>query len=209
MLIADDHLPFRQGLRALLESAAEIEVVDEAGDGEEAVRLAAVHQPDVVMMDLNMPVMSGIEATRRILDASPHISVLVLSMAENDDAVFAAVQAGARGYLLKGALRGEILRAISAVMSGEAIFGPAVAKRLAHYFSRDARPEERSAFPELTARELEVLGLIADYRTNPEIALQLQLSQKTVANHVSNILTKLRVASRAEMIIRARQARPR
>jgi DNA-binding NarL/FixJ family response regulator len=206
VLIADDHPHFRDGLRALLLSAPDVEVVGEAKDGEEAVRLAARLQPDVILMDLNMPGTGGIEATRRILHTSPHISILVISMYEDDDSVFAALKAGARGYLLKGALKAEILRAIRCVMSGEAIFGAAIARRLMQYFSapRPDAPEE--TFPELTDREREVLTLIARHETNPEIAKKLHLSHKTVRNHVSNIFTKLQVADRAQAIIRAREA---
>jgi DNA-binding NarL/FixJ family response regulator len=206
VLIADDHLHFRDGLRALLLSAPDAEVVGEAGDGEEAVRLAARLQPDVILMDLNMPGTGGIEATRRILHTSPHISVLVISMYEDDDSVFAALKAGARGYLLKGALKAEILRAIRAVTSGEAIFGPAIARRLMKYFSAPRPDAPKEAFPELTDREREILELIARHQTNPEIARLLHLSQKTVRNHVSNIFTKLQVADRAQAILRAREA---
>ena len=207
VLTADDNASFREGLSALLLSAPDLEVVGEAGDGGEAVRLAAELQPDVVLMDLDMPGTSGIEATRRILDTSPHIAVLVVSMFEDDDSVFAALQAGARGYLLKGATKAEILRAIRAVVSGEAIFGPTIAKRLIGYFAAprptSAPPE---AFPELTEREREILALVAKHETNPEIARRLRLSPKTVRNHVSNIFAKLRVADRAAAIIRAREA---
>jgi DNA-binding NarL/FixJ family response regulator len=205
-LIADDHPHFRDGLRALLLSAPDVEVVGEARDGEEAIRLAARLQPDVILMDLNMPGTGGIEATRRILHTSPHISVLVVSMYEDDDSVFAALKAGARGYLLKGALKAEILRAIRAVTSGEAIFGPAIARRLMQYFSTPRQDVPREAFPELTDREREILELIARHETNPEIARRLHLSQKTVRNHVSNIFTKLQVADRAQAIVRARKA---
>jgi DNA-binding NarL/FixJ family response regulator len=205
-LIADDHPHFRDGLRALLLSAPDVEVVGEARDGEEAIRLAARLQPDVILMDLNMPGTGGIEATRRILHTSPHISVLVVSMYEDDDSVFAALKAGARGYLLKGALKAEILRAIRAVTSGEAIFGPAIARRLMQYFSTPRQDVPREAFPELTDREREILELIARHETNPEIARRLYLSQKTVRNHVSNIFTKLQVADRAQAIVRARKA---
>ena len=207
VLIADDNPSFREGLGALLLSAPDLEVVGEAEDGGAAISLAAELQPDVILMDLDMPGVGGIEATRRILNTSPHISVLVISMYEDDDLVFAALQAGARGYLLKGAPKAEILRAIRAVVSGEAIFGPSIAKRLMSYFAsprpKDTPPE---AFPELTEREREILTLVAEHRTNPEIARRLHLSQKTVRNHVSNIFAKLRVADRAQAIIRAREA---
>lgn len=205
VLIADDHPHFRDGLRALLLSASDLEVVGEAGDGEKAISLANQLQPDVILMDLNMPGTGGIEATRRILRTSPHISVLVVSMFDDDDSVFAALQAGARGYLLKGALKAEILRSIRAVASGEAIFGPAIARRLMQYFATP-RPAPTEAFPELTEREHEILTLIAGHETNPEIATRLHLSPKTVRNHVSNIFTKLQVADRAQAIIRAREA---
>ena len=206
VLIADDHPHFRQGLRAMLLSSADLEVVGEATDGERAIALATELQPDVILMDLQMPAMGGIDATRHILHSSPHISVLVLSMYDDDDSIFAALQAGARGYLLKGALRAEILRAIRAVASGEAIFGPVIAKRLISYFSAPRPSAPADAFPELTEREKEILGLVAQHRTNPEIARRLGLSSKTVRNHVSNVFTKLQVADRAEAIIRAHQA---
>ena len=207
ILIADDHPHFRDGLRALLLSASDVEVVGEARDGGETITLAARLQPDVILMDLNMPGTGGIEATRRILHTSPHISVLVISMYEDDDSVFAALKAGARGYLLKGALKAEILRAIRSVTSGEAIFGPAIARRLMQYFSAP-RPDNTAAeaFPELTDRERQILELIARHETNPEIARRLHLSQKTVRNHVSNIFTKLQVSDRAQAIVRAREA---
>jgi DNA-binding NarL/FixJ family response regulator len=206
ILIADDHSHFRDGLRALLLSATDIEVAGEARDGEEAMRLASRLQPDVILMDLNMPGMGGIEATRRILHTSPHISVLVISMYEDDDSVFAALKVGARGYLLKGALKAEILRAIRSVTSGEAIFGPAIAKRLMNYFAHPPSGDPKGAFPELTEREREILALVAQHQTNPEIAHRLHLSPKTVRNHISNIFTKLQVADRAQAIIRAREA---
>jgi DNA-binding NarL/FixJ family response regulator len=206
VLIADDHPHFRDGLRALLLSAPDLEVVGEAEDGEEAIELAAKLQPDVILMDLNMPGVGGIEATRRILRTSPHIAILVVSMFEDDDSIFAALQAGARGYLLKGALKAEILRSIRAVSSGEAIFGPAIAKRLMQYFAASRPSTLLDAFPELTEREREILTLIAQHETNPEIARRLQLNPKTIRNHVSNIFTKLQVADRAQAIIRAREA---
>jgi len=205
LLIADDHADFREGLRALLESVADLEVVGEAATGEEAVTLATRLQPDVVLMDINMPGLNGIEATRRILHTSPHISVLMLTMFEDDDSVFAAVRAGARGYVLKGALKAEILRAIEVVSSGEAIFGPAIARKLIHFFA-SPRPAAPQIFPELTDREREILTLMTQHLTNPEIAERLAISQKTVRNQVSNILSKLQVVDRAQAIIRAREA---
>lgn len=206
ILIADDHRHFRDGLRALLLSAHDVEVVGEAGTGDEAIPLAAELQPDVILMDLQMPGINGIEATRRILYTSPHISILVVTMFEDDDSVFAALQAGARGYLLKGALKAEILRAIRAVASGEAIFGPAIARRLTAYFATPRPAAPPRAFPELTEREQEILALIEKHLTNPEIAARLGLSPKTVRNHVSSIFDKLQVADRAEAIMRAREA---
>ncbi len=205
VLIADDHAPFREGLKALLFSVPDLEVVGEARDGDEAITLAAGLQPDVILMDLNMPGMGGIAATRRILHTSPHIAILVISMFEDDDSVFAALQVGARGYLLKGALKAEILRAIRAVTSGEAIFGPAIARRLMQYFSVPRPDAPPDIFPDLTEREREILALIARHETNPEIAKRLHLSPKTVRNHVSNIFAKLQVADRAQAIIRARE----
>lgn len=206
VLVADDHQHFRDGLKALLLSAPDLEVVGEAGDGREAISLAERLQPDVILMDLGMPGVNGIEATRAVLRTSPHISVLVISMQEDDDSVFAALKAGARGYLLKGALKAEILRAIRAVSSGEAIFGPSIARRLVQYFAAPRADAPPDAFPELTGREHEILELIARHETNPEIARKLYLSPKTVRNHVSNIFTKLQVADRAQAIIRAREA---
>lgn len=205
VLVVDDHAQFRSGLRALLSSVPDMDLAGEAASGHQAITLAARLQPDVVLMDISMPGLNGLEATRRILRDSPHIAVLMLTMLEDDDSVFEAMQAGARGYLLKGALRAEILRAIRAVSSGEAIFGPAIARRLVQFF---ATPHHRGHehFPNLTDRERDVLQLLAEQRTNPEIAARLSLAPKTVRNHMSNIFTKLQVASRAEAIVRARDA---
>lgn len=205
VLIADDHPLFRKGLHGLLESVAGIEVVGEASTGEEVIVLAAQLQPDVVLMDITMPGVNGIEATRSILHVNPSVGILVLTMYEDDDSVFAAMRAGARGYLLKGVDQTEVLRAIHAVGSGEAIFSPSIARRLMHYFvtlEKTVPP----VFPELTDREREVLTLIAQGHTNAAIAEKLVLSSKTVRNHVSTIFSKLQVASRAEAIIRAREA---
>lgn len=206
ILIADDQQAFRDGLRALFGSVPDLEVVGEATTGAEAIALADTLQPDVVLMDIKMPEMNGIEATENILTASPHISILVLTMFDDDDTVFAALRAGARGYLLKGALKAEILRAIRAVTSGEAIFGPAIARRLIQHFADLRASIPQQAFPELTHREREVLALIAQHRTNPEIAERLSLSPKTVRNIASSIFTKLQVIDRAQAILRAREA---
>lgn len=208
VLVVDDHPAFRSGLRFMLTKGEGVEVVGEATTGDEAVALAAELQPDVVVMDLNMPGTNGVEATRRITVESPHIGVLVLTMFEDDDSVFQAMRAGARGYLLKGAGQDDIERAVAAVARGEAIFGPAVARRVAAYFAaaRPAASIADTAFPELSDRERQVLSLVADGKTNPEIARLLFLSPKTVRNHVSNIFAKLHVADRAHAIARARDA---
>lgn len=211
VLIADDERNIRIGLRALFKSEDDLKLVGEAATGAEAVQLAADLQPDVILMDINMPdadggSLNGIEATRRILNTSPHIGVLMLTMFEDDDSVFAAMRAGARGYLLKGSLKAEILRGIHAVCNGEVIFGAAIAQRMARYFAgiRPASPSE--LFPELTEREREILSLIAQGSNNAEIAERLVLSGKTVRNHLSNIFSKLQVADRAQAIVRAREA---
>lgn len=206
VLIADDHDEFRRGLEALLAATAALEVVGTASDGAMAVALALELQPDVVLMDLHMPRVNGIDATAQIVRSSPHIGVLVLTMMEDEESVFAAVRAGARGYLLKGARRGEITRAVQAVGAGEVIFGPGIADRVMAYFA-GARPSPSGdAFPDLTDRERVVLGLIAQGKENGEIARQLDLSIKTVRNHASNIFTKLQVAHRAQAIVKAREA---
>jgi len=201
ILIADDHPLFRDGLRALLESVPDMQGIGEVATGNEVMAQAQGLQPDVILMDIKMPGLNGIEATRRVLQASPHIRILVITMFEDDESVFAAIRAGARGYLLKGAVQEETLRAIRAVASGEAIFGPAIAERLMHYFG-STRPVGKSGpaqfFPELTDREYEILALLAQRKSNAEIAAHLVLSPKTVRNHVSNILSKLQVADRAE-----------
>jgi DNA-binding NarL/FixJ family response regulator len=205
VLVADDHPLFRQGLRTAIDGDEGFQVVGEAETGSEAVERALELQPDVVVMDLQMPERNGIEATRDIVGQSPHIGVLVLTMFEDDDSVFAAMRAGARGYLLKGSDHEEIVRAIRAVSSGEAIFSPAIATRLMAYFAASAGAPAQ-AFPELTAREREVLELIAQGRSNAAIAQGLVISQKTVRNHVSNIFTKLQVLDRSQAIVKAREA---
>ncbi len=206
ILIADDHPLFRKGMRALLTATPGTEVVGEATTGQEAIELAAALQPDVILMDLQMPGINGIEATRQILHTSPHIRILVVTLFEDDASIFTALRAGARGYILKDAKEEEMLRAIRAVGSGEAIFSPAIATRLMDFFAapRPAAPKE--IFPTLTEREREILQLIARGRTNNDIAKELALSTKTVGNYVSNIFSKLQVADRAQAIIRARDA---
>lgn len=202
ILIADDHTLFRDGLRALLGSVPDTEVVGEAAAGEEAVARAAALSPDIVLMDIQMPDMNGIEATRRITQASGAVRIIVLTMFEDDDSVFAAMRAGARGYILKGASQAEMLRAIRAVASGEALFGPAIADRLLNFFA--ARPSTPPVpFPDLTNREREILDLIAGGHDNADIADRLFLSPKTIRNHVSIIFSKLQVADRAQAIVRA------
>ena len=204
VVIADDHPAFRAGLRLMLSDEPSVEIVGEAESGEAVVDLVALEQPDVVLMDIRMPGLDGIEATRRIVRERPETAVVVLTMFEDDDTVFAAMRAGARGYLLKEAEGGEIVRAISAIAAGEAIFGPSIARKVAAFFS--SPPSRSVAFPSLTERESEVLELIAAGRGNAAIAQELVLTLKTVRNHVSNIFGKLQVADRAEAIVKARDA---
>jgi DNA-binding NarL/FixJ family response regulator len=206
ILVVDDHDEFREGLEAMLRSADGVEVVGTAADGARAVDLAMGLQPDVVLMDLQMPRLNGVEATGRIVASSPHISVVVLSMMDDEESVFAAVRAGARGYLLKGARRAEILRAIEAAGSGEVIFGPGIADRMMSYFrGLRARPAAE-IFPDLTERERVVLGLIADGRDNGEIARELGHTVNTVRSQASNIIDRQQVAHRDQAIVRAREA---
>jgi DNA-binding NarL/FixJ family response regulator len=207
VLIADDHTLFRDGLRALLASIPDLEVLGEASSGREALALAVEHQPDVILMDIQMPDLNGIEATRQILRTSPHVGVIALTMFQDDDSVFAAMRAGARGYVLKGADQGVLLRAVRAVANGESLFGPEIASRLMQFFGNLEPAAPPELFPELTEREREILAFIADGQTNTEIAEKLVISMKTVRNHVSNIFSKLQVADRAQAAIRAREAR--
>ena len=204
VLIVDDHPVYRDGLRGLIERAADLELVGEAETGTEAVSLAAGTRPAIVLMDLRMPEMSGIEATRRIVQADPGVGVLVLTMSEDDDSLFAAMRAGARGYIPKDADAEELLRAIRAAALGEAIFGASIATRMMSFFAGGARSS--NAFPELTERELEILEQIAAGRSNAEIGQRLGIAPKTVRNHVANVLNKLEVADRSQAIVRAREA---
>ncbi len=206
VLIAEDHPLFREGMRGRLDRVADVAVVGEAASGDEAVELAKELEPDVILMDIKMPGLNGIEATREIQQASPHIGVLVLTMFEDDDSVFAAMRAGAKGYLLKDSGGEGVVHAIRAVASGEAVFGPGVAERILGFFSAPRAAAPQRAFPELTEREEEVLSLVAQGKGNQQIARQLFVSLKTVRNHVSHILLKLQVADRAQAVIRARDA---
>jgi DNA-binding NarL/FixJ family response regulator len=203
ILIADDHPVFRFGLAALLATQPDLEVVGEAMDGTEAIALAGSLAPDLVLMDIKMPEVNGIEATRRILQRNPQIGILILTMFE-DDSVFAAVRAGARGYILKGAEGEETLRAIRAAAHGEAIFSPAIAQRLTRFLAQ--APAAPLPFPELTGREREILTLMAQGLTNNAIAERLSLSPKTVRNLVSLVFSKLEVTDRGQAMLKAREA---
>src|SRR5215210_4867664 len=206
VLIADDHALFRYGIRAMLGSVPGFEVVGEAATGEEAVTLATSLRPDVVLMDIQMPDLNGIEATRHILKDSPGVGIVVVTMFEEDDSVLSAMRAGARGYVLKGADAEEVVKVIRAVAEGEAHFGQEIAIKLMGFFSVPQPTALALAFPELTDREREVLDLIAQGLSNAEISRRLFLSPKTVRNHISNVFGKLRVADRAQAIVRAREA---
>jgi DNA-binding NarL/FixJ family response regulator len=206
VLIADDHAVYRWGLRTLLDSEPDTEVVGEASTGKEVVERAAEIRPDAILMDIQMPGINGIEATRRIIEANQKIGVVILTMYEDDDSVFSAMRAGARGYVLKGAHPSQILKVLRAVASGEAYFGPEIARRLMSFFSAPKPASPVEAFPELTSREVEILDLIAQGHSNPKIAARLYVSPNTVRNHISHIFTKLQVADRAHAIVRAREA---
>ena len=206
VLVVDDHPTFRRGLGALLASLAEVELVGEAADGESALALAGELAPDVVVMDLDMPGMGGVEATRRIKAAHPSMAVLVLTMLDEDESLFAAMRAGARGYVVKGADTDDVLRALESVARGDAVFGPAVAGRVLSYLTRPLSARDPLLFPELSAREREVLELMARGLSNGEIARRLFVSPKTIRNHASNVFTKLQVSDRSEAVLRARKA---
>jgi DNA-binding NarL/FixJ family response regulator len=206
VLIADDHPVFRDGIRGLLEATPGLEVVGEATTGDDVILRAEQLQPDVILMDVRMPGLNGIEATRKIVQARPAVRVLIVTMFEDDQTVFAAMRAGARGYVLKDATKDEIRRAIHAVANGEAIFSPSVAARLIAFFAHPRPVEARNVFPELTDREQHILRLLAKGESNSAIASYLSLSTKTVSNYVSTILNKLHVADRAQAVARARDA---
>jgi DNA-binding NarL/FixJ family response regulator len=203
VLVADDHPVFRAGMRQLLDTEPTLTCVAEAAGGAEAIKLATALRPDVAVLDLHMPGVNGVDAARAITREAPAIGVLMLTMLDDDESVFAAMRAGARGYLLKGSGPAEVVNAIHAVGSGAAVFGPSIAQRVLDYF---ATPTSTDAFADLTNREREILGMLADGHPNARIAERLHLSPKTVRNHVSSIFTKLHVADRAEAMLRARRA---
>jgi DNA-binding NarL/FixJ family response regulator len=208
-LVVDDHTLFRDGLCAILINESDIDVVGEAGTGREAVAQAEAMAPDVILMDINMPDLNGIEATQQILAARPDIGIIMLTMLEDNDSLFAAMCAGARGYILKGADKAEVTKTIRAIAAGEALFGQAIATRLTAFFQQagaSKRTDGLAPFPDLTEREREVLQRIAAGENNQQIAQQLHISGKTVSNHISNIFSKLQVADRAQAIVKAREA---
>ncbi len=205
IVIVEDHPMFRKGLRALISSVADFEVVGEASDGDQAVQVALDLLPDVVLMDLQLPGQSGISAIREIVAASPTTRILVVTLFDDDDSVFAALRAGARGYILKDTDETDMIRAIRTIAAGESLFSAAVASRVLAFFATP-RPVASQAFPSLTTREREILHLLARGRSNAAIAVELSLSVKTIANNVSNIFSKLQVADRSEAIVRARDA---
>ena len=205
VLICDDHAPFRQGLHTMLATDENVAVVGEAADGLEAVSLAAELQPAVILMDLQMPGLHGLEATRRIISSSPHMRILILTMSDDTATVFYALQAGAQGYILKGARKADIVRSIENVYNGEVVFGAAVAQHVIQHFTRLQASVQPDAFPELSDRESEILKLMALDLTNEAIAERLNINLKTVQNHVSNICNKLQVADRTAAVLRARK----
>ncbi|GAA3437486.1 response regulator transcription factor [Kutzneria kofuensis] len=206
VVLADDHPVVRSGLRALLSSAPGVRVVAEAVDGREAIQAAAAHRPSVLLVDIQMPELDGIDATRAVAAVAPGTAVLVLTMFEDDDSVFAAVRAGARGYILKGAEQDEILRAVRCVADGGVIFGPRIARRVDALLSGGPGDLPNLPFPQLTDREREVLDLIAAGLANAQISDRLQLAHETIGDHISSIFAKLQVADRAQAIVQARDA---
>ena len=210
VLVVDDHTLFREGMCAIFENVPDIEVIGEASNGHEAVKQVNALSPDIVLMDISMPDLNGIEATEQVLARKPDTGIIMLTMVENNDSLFAAMRAGARGYILKGAEKVEVLKTIRSVANGEAIFGPAIATRLTSFFQsfqQEAQPaEDALPFPDLTSREREVLELLTAGKNNHDIAVQLHISVKTVSNHISNVFNKLQVADRVQAIVKARDA---
>lgn len=205
ILVADDHTLFREGMHAILSGTPGCDVVGEAADGDEVVTRAAELRPDVILMDIHMPKCNGVDASRRVLRDQPAVGIIMLTMLEDDASVFASMRAGARGYILKGADKAEVLKTVRAVAAGEALFGAAIARRITRFFA-DGTVAVAQPFPDLTQREREVLVLIAQGDNNTEIAARLVISPKTLSNHVSNIFGKLQVADRAQAIVKARQS---
>jgi DNA-binding NarL/FixJ family response regulator len=209
VLIADDHALFREGVHAILKSVPDIEIVGEAGTGRDALILASDLKPDVILMDIQMQDLNGVEATKQILKTQSDVGIIIVTMLEDDDSLFSAMRAGARGYVLKGADKAEMLKSIRAVAEGEALFGPSIAARMLNFF-HDKPPQKSESSPisfaELTEREREILACIARGDTNSEIAERLTISLKTVRNHVSSIFNKIQVTNRAQAAIRARDA---
>lgn len=206
LLIADDHALFREGIQALLLATPDIACVGEASTGKETVSLTKDVQPDVILMDINMPEINGIEVTRQILRAQPDTGIVMVTMLEDDASVFAAMRAGARGYVLKGANHDELLQSIRAVAQGQVLFGPAIAARVTQFFANAQTLAAEKPFPDLTDREQEILSLMARHHSNPEIAQQLGIADKTIRNYISNIFNKLQVVDRGQAIVKARKA---
>jgi DNA-binding NarL/FixJ family response regulator len=207
VVVADDHPVVRSGISALLSSLPGFIVVGMASDGAQAIKECQLAQPDVLILDLKMPGLDGLAATREITRSVPRVAILILTMFDDDESVFAAMRAGARGYLVKGAEQDEIARAVRAVASGELIFGPAVASRVAGFFATPrTSPSAAQPFPQLTTREREILDLLAGGMSNAAIGARLGIAGKTVANNVSSVFTKLQVADRSQAIVRARDA---
>ncbi len=206
LVLADDHPMYRYGLSAVLDQAESVDVVASVGDGEALLSAVLEHEPDVVVTDLSMPSLDGVAATRRLLELRPALPVLVLTMHEDDEHVFAALRAGAMGYLVKGSDGEEILRAVHSVASGEAVYGASVARRIVGFYAGATDSSAERAFPDLTPRELEVLEVLASGARNHEIARRLGMSEKTVRNHVSQVLAKLQVPDRTAAALRAREA---
>lgn len=206
LFIADDHALFREGVRALLAATVDITCVGEAASGDETLAQIAESQPDVILMDINMPGINGIETTRRILQSHSTIGIIMVTMLEEDASVFAAMRAGAKGYVLKGAHHGELLQSIRAVAQGQILFGPAIAARVSQFFAKAAPLAAALPFSELTERERAILELMTRHYTNPEIAQQLGIADKTIRNHISNIFNKLQVIDRSQAIAKAKQA---
>jgi DNA-binding NarL/FixJ family response regulator len=206
VVLADDHPMVRYGITAVLADAPEVEVVAEASDGASLIAAVQEHRPDVVVTDLDMPGMNGAEATRELRKAYPDLAVLVLTLHDDDESLFSALRAGARGYLLKGADRAELVRGILSVAGGEAVYGAAVANRIVEFFTGARQEYAAQVFPELTDRERDVLSLIAAGKRNSEIASSLGLSDKTVRNHVSNVLLKLQVPDRTAAALKAKES---